>query len=143
MDIHSFFRSSSKPLTSASRMSSTSNSDESEEEIEVTPSKKPCICKSSPPKKHSKYCRRSSNRKYLKAWEKDFNWLEYDADCEGPFCKVCKTFHSGNSLERTGGVWPTKPFTNWKKAVEEMKAHAVSDLHIQAGQIAVETQESL
>ena len=53
MDIRPSFGSSSKPSTSASRMSSTSNSDESEEEIEVTPSKKPCIRKSSPPKKHS------------------------------------------------------------------------------------------
>ena len=118
MDSCSFFGSSSKPSTSSSRISSTSNSDESDEEIEVIPSKKkPCICKLSPPKKHPKYHRRSSNRKYLKAWEKDFSWLEYDADSEGTFCKVCKTFHSGRSLERTGGVWTTKPFTNWKKAV--------------------------
>ena len=82
MIIHYLFGSSSKPSTSASRISSTSNSDESEEEIEVTPSKKPCIHKSSvsPPKKHSKYSRSSSNRKYLKAWEEDFNSLEYDAD---------------------------------------------------------------
>ena len=41
------------------------------------------------------------------------------------------------SLERTGCVWTTRPFTNWKKAVEKMKAHASSDGHIQANQAAL------
>ena len=75
---------------------------------------------------------KSSSRKYQKKWEKDFTWLEYDADCDGAFCKLYKT--SGKSLERTGGVWTTKPFSNWKKAVEKMKAHAKSDAHIRASQ---------
>ncbi len=37
-----------------------------------------------------------------------------DADSNGAFCKLCKKF--GRPLERTGGVWMTRPFTNWKKS---------------------------
>ena len=50
------------------------------------------------------------------------------------------TVHSVNcvrhitSFKPTGGVWATRPFTNWKKAVEKKKAHASSDGHIQANQ---------
>ena len=61
-----------------------------------------------------------------------------DADCEGAFCKICKT--SGKSLYRTGGVWTTKPFTNWKKARDKMRDHAKSDIHIQASEAALTTQ---
>ena len=35
--------------------------------------------------------------------------------------KVCRK--PGKSLQQTREVWVTKPFTNWKKAVEKMKAH--------------------
>ena len=35
-------------------------------------------------------------------------------------------------LQRTGGAWITKPFNNWKKAIEKMRAHARSDIHIQS-----------
>jgi hypothetical protein len=114
-----------------------SSSSSSEEESEVPPAKKPCV--SSRPelwkKHHATGC---STRKYQKRCERDFTWLEYDADCEGAFCKLCKT--SERSLERTGGVWTTNPFTNWKKAVEKMKAHAQSDAHIMASQSALAYQ---
>ena len=43
----------------------------------------------------------------------------------------------GKSLQRTGGVLVTKPFTNWKKIVEKMKAHEKSDLHSQANLAAL------
>ena len=68
----------------------------------------------------------SSSRKYQKRWGKDFTWLEYDVDCDSALCKLYKIYGK-TSLERTGGVWTTRPFTNWKKAVEKMKAHASSD----------------
>lgn len=35
-------------------------------------------------------------------------------------------------LQRTEGAWITKPFNNWKKAIENMCAHARSDIHIQS-----------
>lgn len=43
----------------------------------------------------------------------------------------------GKSLERTGGVWVAKPFTNWKKAVEKMKAHEQSVGHGMAKESAL------
>ena len=39
-----------------------------------------------------------------------------------------------SGLQCTGGVWVTKPFKNWKKAVEKMKAHSRSDSHSHATQ---------
>ena len=93
------------------------------------PSKK--VCKSSKNKRYHRSV--STKRKYSKSWEKDFSWLHYDEDSEGAFCKICK--QSGISgLQRTGGVWVTKSFKNWKKAVEKMKAHSRSDSHSHATQ---------
>ena len=115
--------SSRTPSTSASRQSSSSEEDSDVESLEISASKKPRITL---PKERSN----SSSRKYLKKWENDFSWLEYDEDCDGAFCKVRR--RSGKTLLRTGGIWVTHPFTNWKKAVEKMKAHEKSDKHIQA-----------
>ena len=38
----------------------------------------------------------------------------------------------GTSLQRTGGTWISKPFKNWKKAIEKIKAHAKSEIHLQS-----------
>ena len=137
MDIRSHFSSSSIPSISVA----PSNSDSSnEEERGIPPSKRPCI--STPDSEHSKKQSKyrttstSSSRKYQKRWKKDFTWLEYDVDCDGAFCKLCKTYGK-TSLEQIGGVWTIRPFTNWKKAVEKMKAHASSDGNIQANQAAL------
>ena len=35
-------------------------------------------------------------------------------------------------MERTGGAWITKPFTNWKKAIDKMKTHSQSEIHIRS-----------
>jgi len=37
--------------------------------------------------------------------------------------------HSQTSLG-SGGVWVTKPFQNWKKSIQKMKAHASSEIHV-------------
>ena len=66
--------------------------------------------------------------------------MEYDADSEGAVCKLCKTF--GKALEPTGGVWTTRPFTSWKKATEQIKAHAQSEWHIRAKQAVSAYQAS-
>ena len=60
--------------------------------------------------------------------------MEYDEDAKGAFCRLRKK--SGKSLQRTAGVWVTKPFSNWKKAVEKMKTHEKSDAHSQAKDLA-------
>ena len=57
----------------------------------------------------------TKRRHYLKRWESDFHWLEYDEDLQGAFCKHCKKW--GKSNPKTGGTWITKPFSNWKKAI--------------------------
>ena len=51
-----------------------------------------------------------------------------------------KSKASGKSLYRMGGVWTTKPFTNWKKACDRMRDHAKSDIRIQASEAALATQ---
>ena len=89
-DIRSFFGSSTKPSTCTSVSTSRQSSSSSRE---VPLSKKPCVCTCKPElsKIRSKYhTASSSSRKYQNKWEDDFTWLEYDADCEGAFCKVCK-----------------------------------------------------
>ena len=45
------------------------------------------------------------------------------------FCKVCRK-QEPQSLQKTGGAWITKPFKNWKRAVEKLRAHSKSDSHI-------------
>ena len=44
---------------------------------------------------------------------------------------------SGKSFQRTGGVWVTQPFSNWKKAVEKMRAHEKSVTDSQAKEMAL------
>ena len=48
---------------------------------------------------------------------------------------------SGRSLQRTGGAWITKPFTNWKKATQKMKSHSKSEVHLLSFQLDVEADE--
>ena len=47
--------------------------------------------------------------------------------------KACFVTSAEKSLQTTGGTLVTKPFT-WKKALERMKAHSQSDIHVQACQ---------
>ena len=65
-------------------------------------------------------------------------WLEYDEASQGAFCKECKK--RGKSLQRAGGAWITKPFINYKKAVEKMRAHSQGDIHIQSCQATLEAE---
>ena len=116
--------------------SSKGNSGDSESDSEVlapTSPKKLCTSSSSQPESKQRRAKSrpvSSKRHYNKKWEREFPWLEYDEDHQGAFCKDCKK--RGMSLERTGGTWVTKPFNNWKKALEKMRAHSQSDGHIQS-----------
>ena len=66
--------------------------------------------------------------------------MEYNADSEDAFGKLCKT--SGKDLERTGGVGTTIPFNNWKKAIQKMKAHAQNEGHVRAKQEASASKAS-
>lgn len=129
MDISAYFSKSS---------TASGNSTDPEDESDVQESDS---C--NPPKKHcpsAPHRTTTTVRKYNKKWEEEFTWLEFDEDCQGAFCKLCKK--RGKTLQRTGGAWITKPFTNWKKAVEKMRAHAKSDVHIHSAQAALEAERA-
>ena len=129
MDISAYFSKSS---------TASGNSTDPEDESDVQESDS---C--NPPKKHcpsAPHRTTTTVRKYNKKWEEEFTWLEFDEDCQGGFCKLCKK--RGKTLQRTGGTWITKPLTNWKKAVEKMRAHAKSDVHIHSSQAALEAERA-
>ena len=48
----------------------------------------------------------------------------------------------GRSLQRTGGGWITKQFTNRKKATQKMKSHSKSEVHLQSCQLDVEADRA-
>ena len=117
MDLHSYFKSASSSHQSCSTSidsSSSSSETESDKSTECSRPKRQCTSTSKAPVKSSIV------RQYNKKWEEKCPWLLYDVDCQGVFCKECKK--AGKSLQRTGGTWVTKPFTNWKKA------HSQSDI---------------
>ena len=140
MDIRSYFGSTSQASSDAKADSDSEDHGIDSSDPESSPSPPPSkkVCKSSKNKRYHRSV--STKRKYSKSWEKDFSWLYYDEDSEGAFCKICK--QSGISgLQRTGGVWVTKHFKNWKKAVEKMKAHSRSDFHSQQPKLCWQLKE--
>ncbi len=139
MDIRSFFRGASSSKTPDYSSSSSDTEDKIDgnqsaiEYLEPSPAKKRSIVHD----KHGKgkLTAREKSKKTItsslrcnKKWEESFNWLMFDEFFQGAFCKVCR--RRGISLQRTGGTWISKPFTNWKKAIEKMRIHAKSDVHL-------------
>ena len=118
MDIRNFFgSSSSKSATSSLREGSESEEDSTNE---VPPSKRPCAVPLSA----------ATSRKYKK-WANDFPWLEYDGNFQGAFCKICRKVETrGQSSQGSGGVWVTKHFQDWKKAVQKIKEYASSKSYL-------------
>ena len=113
MDIRWYFRSASESSV-VSSSSDSEDGNESEIDVQPNPPKKHCSSSTSKPPSMSG----SGIRRYNKKWEETFPWLEFDEIT----CKLCK--EGGRSLQRTGGAWITKPFTNWKKATQKMKSHS-------------------
>ena len=59
--------------------------------------------------------------------------VTYDENYQGAFCKICRMPDSetqSQTSQGSGGVWVTRPFQNWKKAIQKMKAHASSETHV-------------
>ena len=106
MDLHFYFKSASSSHQSCNTSidSSSSSETESDKSTEHSPPKRHCTSTSKAPVKSLIV------RQYNKKWEEKRPWLLYDEDCQGVFCKECKK--AGKSLQRTGGTWVTKPFTN-------------------------------
>ena len=92
-------------------------------------------------RKQLKYCTNTTIRKYQKKVGK----RHYMARiwCQLWWCILQPVQDIWKVTWTTGGVWAAKPFINWKKAVEKMKAHAKSDAHIKASQAALDYQSSL
>ena len=151
MDLRLYFSASKPSSSSASKPSSSSaskpsNSSDSEDgsmsdidgcetDVQPNPPKKHCSSLSKPPSKSG-----SGIRRYNKKWEETFPWLEFDEDLQGAFCKLCKK--SGRPLQRTRGAWITRPFTNWKNAIQKMKSHSQSDVHLLSCQMEVEAERA-
>ena len=133
MDLHSYFEvaSSSKSLSASVGSGEVDSQSFDVESLEPHPPKKHCSAKSK---------EISTQRKYNKKWEKDFLWLEYDHNYHGAFCKVCRK-QEPQSLQKTRGTWITKPFKNWKRAVEKMRTHSKSDSHIKSRVISSKSKE--
>ena len=95
MDIHSFFDATGMPTSKPAN----SSDDSDEEHLGPGPTKKQCS------KSHSAL---TLVRKYSKKWEKDFLRLEYDENCEGAFCNICRTFgNKSMAMQTSRGVWIT------------------------------------
>ena len=49
---------------------------------------------------------------------------------------------AASTLKSSGGVWVDKPFTNWKKAIEKMRSHDTSKLHLECCQVALQANQA-
>ena len=125
--------------TKSSIVSSSSDCvDGNEFEIDVQSHSPKKHCSSSTSKPPSKSG--SGIRRYNKKWEENFPWLEFVENLQDAFSKLCKK--GGRSLQRTGGAWITKPFTNWKKTTQKMKSHPKSEVHLLSCQLDVEADRA-
>ena len=69
-----------------------------------------------------------------------FSRLELYKNLQGVFGKLLKK--GGRFLQKTGGAWITKPFTNWKKATQKMKSNPKSEMLILSYQLEVEADRT-
>ena len=72
-----------------------------------------------------------SQRCFQSSWLQRYSWLEYSVQADGGFCLPCILFGVG----REGidlGVLVSRPLTNFKKALEELKAHDTKCTHCEA-----------
>ena len=129
-NILSYFGPSSCNGVTCNSSQSVSDNDSSDSDSMLPPNKKSCTEKFRPLK---------SRRSYRKDWG-EFNWLVYDQDVNGALCRICRTHSMHHTTqEHTGGVWVSKPFKNWKKAVGKMIDHQKSAHHIRCSEAMVMT----
>lgn len=71
------------------------------------------------------------NLKFQRSWLMKHKWLAYSSAQDGAFCKCCVLFgvrEAGvNNQELRSFV--TKPYTNWKKALENFTKHSLLEYH--------------
>ena len=56
--------------------------------------------------------------------------------------KRVKDLFRGLVGQRTGGTSITRPFINWKKAIQKMKSHSKSEVHLLCCQLDVEADRA-
>lgn len=69
---------------------------------------------------------------YQKNWEKSFNWLYFNAEKGGAFCKICEKFLNNyqSALQKSQGI--CTPLTNYRKTTGKtgkLLKHAFSENH--------------
>lgn len=75
--------------------------------------------------------------KYQQKWECYYDWLYFDRERGGAFCKSCE-MHLKNDIEalqKTGGVFISVPFTKFRKATGstgKLEKHTNSEKHARA-----------
>ncbi len=96
MDIRHYFSASTSKQSSTPASTSSSSEDEEplssdSQSLEPPPTKR-SLSSTANYRAKSKYRTKSGQRKYIKKWEKQFLWLEYDENYRGAFCKTCRKY---------------------------------------------------
>ena len=61
-------------------------------------------------------------RYFQHSWLQRFNWLVYSREANGGFCLPCMLF--GQATDNMDvGVLVTRPLTNFRKALDDLKSH--------------------
>jgi hypothetical protein len=75
----------------------------------------------------------SKSRQFKESWYKEFSWVEYSPIADAAFCYPCRLFcqcktgRGEESFTKLG-------MNNWKKALEKLRKHEKSEMHLKANQ---------
>ena len=132
-----YFRSASKSSV-VSSFSGSEDGNESEIDVQPNPPKKHCSSSTS----RLPFKSGSGIRGYNKKWDKTFFligvWWKFTGAFANYFMQKC-----GKSLQRTGGAWITKPFTNWKKRLRKWNhIKKKSEVHLLSCQLDMEADRA-
>ena len=74
---------------------------------------------------------RGKSLKFQPHWQKKYSWINYNYETNGMLCQYCSHIYKEDRevLKHTQGAWISFPVSNWKKALDKMKAHEASAWH--------------
>ena len=69
--------------------------------------------------------------KFQPHWLKKSSWINYNSVTNGMLCQYCSHIYKEDRevLKHTQGAWISFPVSNWKKALDKIKAHEASAWH--------------
>ena len=72
------------------------------------------------------------NRYCKEEWFTQFDFISYSVAQDGIYCNNCLLFHDESLIPRKEkpDIMVKKPYTNWKKAREDLRIHSVTETHI-------------